>query len=352
MFLDDTACNLASLNLLTFQNDDGTLDVDGVRARRPAVDDRARDLGDDGAVPVAPHRPALLRLPHAGARLRQPRRLPDGGRHPLRLGGGAPALRRDHRADDRRPPMPPRPRWRPSSAPSRASPRTASAMLRVIRNHRRAAHGEAAGYESLSVPPVPLDASRCPRRGAGRGGARRLGSGAGAGRGARLPQRAGHGDRADRHDRPGDGLRHHRHRARLRAGQVQEAGRRRLLQDHQPDGAARRWRRLGYGGDEIERIVAYAVGHGTLARCAGDQPRGAARQGLHRRGDRRRRAGAGGRLRHPLRLQQVDAGRALLRRAPRHRRRARWTIPASTCSRRSASPATRSRRRTSTSAAR
>ena len=27
MFLDDTACNLASLNLLAFQNDDGTLDV-------------------------------------------------------------------------------------------------------------------------------------------------------------------------------------------------------------------------------------------------------------------------------------------------------------------------------------
>ena len=31
------------------------------------------------------------------------------------------------------------------------------AMLRVIRNHRRAAHGETAGYESLSTPPVPLD---------------------------------------------------------------------------------------------------------------------------------------------------------------------------------------------------
>ena len=30
-------------------------------------------------------------------------------------------------------------------------------MLRVIRNHRRAAHGLSEGYESLSVPPVPLD---------------------------------------------------------------------------------------------------------------------------------------------------------------------------------------------------
>jgi ribonucleoside-diphosphate reductase alpha chain len=35
-------------------------------------------------------------------------------------------------------------------------------MLRVIRNHRRAAHGEAAGYEGLAVNPVPLDHASCP----------------------------------------------------------------------------------------------------------------------------------------------------------------------------------------------
>src|SRR6185312_2096899 len=31
------------------------------------------------------------------------------------------------------------------------------AMLRVMRNHARAARGEASGYEKLSVAPVPLD---------------------------------------------------------------------------------------------------------------------------------------------------------------------------------------------------
>src|SRR6185295_14997452 len=31
------------------------------------------------------------------------------------------------------------------------------AMLRVIRNHRRAAHGETGGYEKLATLPVPLD---------------------------------------------------------------------------------------------------------------------------------------------------------------------------------------------------
>ncbi|HWD60582.1 MAG TPA: vitamin B12-dependent ribonucleotide reductase [Stellaceae bacterium] len=34
-------------------------------------------------------------------------------------------------------------------------------MLRVIRNHRRAAHGDGGGYEALAVPPVPLDAANC-----------------------------------------------------------------------------------------------------------------------------------------------------------------------------------------------
>src|SRR5215470_17414881 len=36
-------------------------------------------------------------------------------------------------------------------------------MLRVIRNHRRAAHGQSSGYEALSVNPVPLDQASCPQ---------------------------------------------------------------------------------------------------------------------------------------------------------------------------------------------
>jgi ribonucleoside-diphosphate reductase alpha chain len=35
-------------------------------------------------------------------------------------------------------------------------------MLRVIRNHRRAAHGERTGYEKVATPPVPLDHKGCP----------------------------------------------------------------------------------------------------------------------------------------------------------------------------------------------
>ena len=36
-------------------------------------------------------------------------------------------------------------------------------MLRVMRNHRRAAHGMTDGYEALSVNPVPLDHASCPQ---------------------------------------------------------------------------------------------------------------------------------------------------------------------------------------------
>jgi ribonucleoside-diphosphate reductase alpha chain len=39
----------------------------------------------------------------------------------------------------------------------------ADAMLKVIRNHRRAAHGEAEGYEFLSTNPVPLDIENVPQ---------------------------------------------------------------------------------------------------------------------------------------------------------------------------------------------
>jgi len=36
-------------------------------------------------------------------------------------------------------------------------------MLRVIGNHRLAAHGKADGYDGLSIPPVPLDHKSCPQ---------------------------------------------------------------------------------------------------------------------------------------------------------------------------------------------
>ena len=59
MFLDDTACNLASLNLMHVpRRRTARFDVDAFEHAVPAVDDRARDLGADGAVPVARRSPS------------------------------------------------------------------------------------------------------------------------------------------------------------------------------------------------------------------------------------------------------------------------------------------------------
>ncbi len=75
MFLDDTACNLASANLITFYNTATTaIRRRGLRASLPALDHRAGNLGADGAVPLQGDRGAVLRIPHARPRLRQYRR--------------------------------------------------------------------------------------------------------------------------------------------------------------------------------------------------------------------------------------------------------------------------------------
>ena len=168
-------------------------------------------------------------------------------------------------------PTPPRPSWRRSSGLPGLR-RNREAMLRVIRNHRRAAYGEERDYEGLSVRRCRSTPRACPVRELVAAARAAWDEALALGERARLPQRPGHGDRADRHDRPGDGLRHHRHRARLRAGQVQEAGRRRLLQDHQPPGAGgARNARLRRDADRRDRALRGRPRHAD--RRAGDQPR-------------------------------------------------------------------------------
>ena len=111
------------------------------------------------------------------------------------------------------------------------------AMARVMRNHRNAAYGNADGYEDLSVNPLPLDHASLEGKNLGRPVDHAKSA---WDRAVELGEKHGYRNaqatvyRADRHNRPGHGLRHHRHRAGLRAGEVQEARRWRLLQDHQP----------------------------------------------------------------------------------------------------------------------
>ena len=71
-------------------------------------------------------------------------------------------------------------------------------------------------------------------------------------------------------------------------------------------------RTLGYSEAEIAEIEAYAVGHGTLAQAPGINHTTLEGQGLHERSHQPRREGPADRLRHQVRVQQVDARRGIL----------------------------------------
>ena len=102
MFLDDSACNLASINLMKFVKDDGEFDVGGVQGRVPHAHHgagdhrRQRELSDEGDREEQP------RLPAARPRLREPRRAADVARPAVRQRRGPRLRGGDHRGDDRR----------------------------------------------------------------------------------------------------------------------------------------------------------------------------------------------------------------------------------------------------------
>ena len=115
----------------------------------------------------------------------------------------------------------------------------AEAMLRVIRNHKRAADGEAGAYEKLSVAPTPLDHRELANAGpawADLSGAARLawsdalslGEAHGY-RNAQVSVIAPTGTIGLVMDCDTTGI-----EPDFRAGQIQEARRRGLFQDHQP----------------------------------------------------------------------------------------------------------------------
>ena len=129
MFLDDTACNLASINLMKFLREDGVVRRRGLPPREPRLLPGAGDPGRLRVLPDREDRAELARLPPARPRLREPRHAAHGAGHPVRqrrrprVRGGA------HRDHDAARPTRCRPRWRPQGPVRRASRRTASRML-------------------------------------------------------------------------------------------------------------------------------------------------------------------------------------------------------------------------------
>ena len=80
MHVDDSACNLASLNLMKFRRADGTFDVESFDARGRHHVPRTGDHRLSVELPDRADREQRPGLPPAWSRLRQSRCLPDGGR--------------------------------------------------------------------------------------------------------------------------------------------------------------------------------------------------------------------------------------------------------------------------------
>ena len=183
-------------------------------------------------------------------------------------------------------------------------------MLRVMRNHRRAAYGERTGYEQMSTPPVPLDHKANPDQ-----------------------KLAEHAKKAwDRALTLGEA---HGYR-NAQASVVAPTGTIGLVMDCdttgiEPDFALVKFKKLAGGGyfkiinravPEALRVLGYSESadrrdrrlrrRPRLARPgAGDQSHHAQGQRLLRRSHCQGGKGAADRVRHQIRLQQVDLGRRL-----------------------------------------
>ncbi len=146
--------------------------------------------------------------------------------------------------------------------------KNADHMLRVIRNHRRAAHGESGGYEALSTDPVALDIVNCPHKGLVKAGkaawdrALKLGEKHGY-RNAQASVIAPTGTTGLVMDCDTTGI--EPDFALVKFKKLAGGGYFKIINRAVPQGL----RTLGYGDTDIAVIEKYAVGNGTLAGAPG-----------------------------------------------------------------------------------
>jgi len=316
MFLDDTACNLASLNLLAFLRDGAfaaddyehacrlwtlTLEISVLMAQFPSreIAQRSYDYRTLGLGYA--NIGGLLMSMGLGYDSADGRAL--CGALTAIMTGVAYATSAEIAAE--RGPF-------PGFAANRAH------MLRVIRNHGRAARGMREGYEGLATPPVPLDHANCPDAA--------LVARAIAAWDRALALGEAHGYR------------------NAQATVIAPTGTIGLVMDCdttgiEPDFALVKFKKLAGGGyfkiinhsvPAALDALGYAPGHGArhrracgrprhAGRRARRQPRDAGRPRLRPSGDRDDRGRAGRGLRHPLRLQRPCPRRGLRHAAPGRR---------------------------------
>jgi len=269
MFLDDTACNLASLNLMQFRKGDGikTFDVEGfehatrlwtivleisvLMAQFPSKE--IAQLSYD-------YRTLGLGYANIGGLLMSAG-VPYDSREGRAIAGAIAALMTGvsyatsaEMAGEL------------GSFPEYAANK--DAMLRVVRNHRRAAHGEAAGYEKLATLPVALDhkaVSDGPLAEAAKKAwdeALKLGKEHGF-RNAQATVIAPTGTIGLVMDCDTTGV--EPDFALVKFKTLAGGGYFKIINRCVPEALSN----LGYGQQEIDAIVAYAVGHGTLEDYSG-----------------------------------------------------------------------------------
>ncbi|MCC1492688.1 vitamin B12-dependent ribonucleotide reductase [Cognatishimia sp. F0-27] len=146
--------------------------------------------------------------------------------------------------------------------------RNADHMLRVIRNHRNAAYGASEGYEDLAVKPVPLDHAGCPDAELVElamkswDDALRLGEKHGY-RNAQTSVIAPTGTIGLVMDCDTTGI--EPDFALVKFKKLAGGGYFKIINRSVPAALEK----LGYGSAQIEEIVSYAVGHGTLGNAPG-----------------------------------------------------------------------------------
>lgn len=161
MFLDDTACNLASLNLMTFRNADGTFAVENFKhATRlwTMVLEISVMMAQFPSKEIAKlsyeYRTLGIGYANIGGLLMSNGLAYDSEEGRALCGAITALLTGESYATSAE-----------MASELGAFPsykKNAKDMLRVIRNHRRAAYGQKDGYEGLNTNPVPLDINSCP----------------------------------------------------------------------------------------------------------------------------------------------------------------------------------------------
>jgi ribonucleoside-diphosphate reductase alpha chain len=267
MFLDDTACNLASLNLMAFHRDNDGFDVE---AYEHAV--RLWTIVLEISVLMAqfPSR-EIARRSYEFRTL---------GLGYANIGGLLMALGLSYDSDEGRAycgaltaimtgvAYATSAEMARELGPFPGYAKNAEAMGRVIRNHRRAAYGEETGYEGLSVKPVPLNAEACPERVLIKAAksawdrALQLGNEHGY-RNAQASVIAPTGTIGLVMDCDTTGI--EPEFAIVKFKKLAGGGYFKIINRTVPEAL----RTLGYGETEIEAIIRYAVGHGTLKDAPG-----------------------------------------------------------------------------------